>query len=136
MIGIEVDGDDLRRIGGQIIENVAAARGDGDQPMVGLEIERLQIDVGVFPDLVIHKPLKHKGEQALQHAALGVGGPLMGGAFEKQIGHGVFAESPCVFAWRKGVYLGWNGTAEQRDSFETRTYAAIEAVLREQMTAG
>ena len=44
-------------IGGQIVQDVAAARGDGDQPVMGLELQRLQIDVGVFPDLVVDKPL-------------------------------------------------------------------------------
>ena len=129
MVGVEIDGDDLRRIGGQIVENIAAPRGDGDQPVVGLKVEGLQIDVRIFPDLVVHKPLKHQGEQALQDAAPSVRGPLVGGAPEKQIGHGVLTESPCVFACRISAYLGWNGSVEQRDSFGALPYTAICAAI-------
>ena len=48
----------------------------------------------------------------------------------------VFLREACVFAWRKVAYLGWNGTAGQRDFFGIPAYAGIEAILREQMTAG
>ena len=88
MIGIEVDRDDFGRIGGEIIEDIAAARGDGDEPVMGLELQRLEIDAGIFPDLVIDKALKHQGKKPLQRAARGGGRGLMRGLFEKQICHG------------------------------------------------
>ncbi len=49
--------------------------------MVGLELEGGQIDVGIFPDLIIHKPLKHKGKKAFQGPAPGGGRLLVGGLF-------------------------------------------------------
>jgi hypothetical protein len=85
---------------------------------MGPKIEGLQIDVRVFPNLVIYKPLKHQGEQTFQDAAPGVGGPLVGSALEKQIGHDVVAECPRLRC-RISAYLGWNGSAEQRESFGT-----------------
>ena len=96
MVGVEIDGDNLRRICGQVVENVAAAGGNGDQPVVRLEIEGSQIDIGVFPDLVVHKSLKHQGEQTLQNAAPCIGGPLVSGALEKQVGHGFLRKTRVV----------------------------------------
>ena len=91
MIGIEIDGDDLCRLGGQIIEDVAAARGDGDQPVMGLKLQRLQIHAGIFPDLVIDKALKHQGKKPLQRASAAGGRGLMGGPFQKHVGHVVLS---------------------------------------------
>jgi hypothetical protein len=56
--------------------------------VVGLELQGLEIDLGVLPDLVVHEALEHQGKEAFQRAAPGGGGALMGGAFEQQIGHG------------------------------------------------
>jgi len=33
-----------------------------------LELQCIQVDAGIFPDLVIYKPLKHQGEKAFQDA--------------------------------------------------------------------
>ena len=65
----EIDGRDARRIGRQVGEHVAAARGDGHNVAIGVERQRLEIDLGVFPDLRIdqaaEQPLEHTLEKAL-----------------------------------------------------------------------
>ena len=87
MIGIEIHRRDRNGCAGQVIENVAAAAGDGDQTMMGLELQRLQIHAGIFPDLIIHKPLEHKGKNPFQGTARGSERALMGSAFQEQIDH-------------------------------------------------
>ena len=52
--------------------------------MMGLEFQRVQIDVGIFPDLVVDESLKHQREEPLERALLGVGGSRMRRAFEKR----------------------------------------------------
>ena len=54
--------------GGEIIQDIAAARRDGDDPVMRLKLQRIQIDAGIFPDLVIDKALKHQGKKPLQDA--------------------------------------------------------------------
>ena len=73
MRAVQVDGEDLGRIGGEVGEHVAAAGGDRDDPRARLQLQRLQIDVGVFPDLRIDKALEGEGEDALADA-VGRGG--------------------------------------------------------------
>jgi hypothetical protein len=65
---VEVDGDDRGRIGGQVGERVAAARRDGDHAGAGRQLERLQVDVGILPDLRVDEPLEGESEESLAHA--------------------------------------------------------------------
>jgi hypothetical protein len=37
--------------------------------VVRLQGQRSQIDVRIFPDLIVDKPLKHKGKESLKRAA-------------------------------------------------------------------
>ena len=55
---VEVDRGDAGRIGGQIGQHVAAARGDGDDLMSGPDVERLHVDDRVLPDLGIDEASK------------------------------------------------------------------------------
>ena len=68
MGAVEIDGDDLGRVGGQIGEGVAAARGDGRDAIARAEAQRLEIDDRIFPDLRIDEAAKRGGEQAFEHA--------------------------------------------------------------------
>ena len=65
---VQVDGDDLLRVGGQVGEHVAAARGDGDHARMRLQRQRPHVDVRVFPDLRVDEPAEGEGEDALQDA--------------------------------------------------------------------
>ncbi len=69
-------------IGGQIVEHVAAARSDGDEPVLWLKRQGFHVDIGIFPDLVVDEALEHQREEALQRPAAGGGGACMGGALE------------------------------------------------------
>jgi len=64
---VEVDSNDLARIGRKVGEDVAATRGDRDQPCAGLQRERTQVDDGIFPDLRIDQAAKGEGEDALEN---------------------------------------------------------------------
>ena len=68
MRAVEINGGDARRIGRQIREHVASARGDRDHLAVGADLERLHVDDRVFPDLRINKLREGEGEHALEHA--------------------------------------------------------------------
>ena len=59
------------RIGGEIAHDVAAARGDGDQPVVGSERQRLHVDLGVFPDLGIDEAAEGEGKEPVLNTAQG-----------------------------------------------------------------
>ena len=87
MMRIEIQRDNRGRSGGQIIQDIAAARGNGDDPVVGPKLQRVQIDAGVFPDLIIDKALEHQGEKPFQHAAWASRRRLMCGLFQKRVGH-------------------------------------------------
>ena len=71
MRAVEVDGDDFGRIGGQIGQRVASARGDGDDAVLAAEFERFEIDDRVFPDLRIDEAAKRGGEKTFQDAGAG-----------------------------------------------------------------
>lgn len=86
VIRIEIDGDDALRIGRQIVEDVAAAGRNGRYLMTGPEPERFEIDVGIFPDLVVHEPLEHQGREAFESAAPSGVRSGAGGMFERRIG--------------------------------------------------
>ena len=87
MILVEVDGDDLFGIGGEVIEDVAAAGSNGDNPVMRLDLQCFQIDVRIFPNLVVDEALEKQREQAFEGAPFRGGRPRVRGAFKKQIGH-------------------------------------------------
>ena len=87
MVGVQVQGDDFRLRAGKVIQDVAAAAGDGQHAVMRRQLQRLQIHAGIFPYLVIDEALKHQGEKPLHGAPAGTQGALMGGAFQEQIGH-------------------------------------------------
>src|SRR5258708_20355180 len=66
---VEVDGHDRGGICQKIIHDVAAAGRDRHHPALCIEAERLEIDVGVFPDLVVDEVLKPRREHPVENAA-------------------------------------------------------------------
>ena len=69
----EIDGRDVRRVGGQVGEHVAAARGDGHDMAVRPERQRLEVDLGILPDLGIDQAAEQPFEQPLQQTFTGKG---------------------------------------------------------------
>jgi hypothetical protein len=67
---VEVERHDPGRVGEQVVEDVAAARRDGHDPAVRFEIERFQIDDGIFPDLVIDEAGEPDREQPIEQGLL------------------------------------------------------------------
>ena len=65
---VEIDGLHRRRIGEQVGQGVAAARGDRYQPVPRPDGERDHVHVRVFPDLRIDKPREQLCEQPLGQA--------------------------------------------------------------------
>jgi hypothetical protein len=63
---VEVDRDDLLGVGGQVGEDVAAARCDRDEARLGSELEGGHVDRGILPDLRVDQALEGEGEAALQ----------------------------------------------------------------------
>ena len=70
MGGVEVDRRDLRRIGGQIGEDIAAARRDRHHMTVGRDRQRFHVDRWIFPDLGIDQATEGEGEGAFQQPLL------------------------------------------------------------------
>ena len=66
MGAVEVDRGDAGRIGGEVGEDVAASRGDGDHLMPRPDVERGHVDDRVLPDLGIDEALERQCEQALE----------------------------------------------------------------------
>ena len=89
VVFVEIHGNDLFGICRKIVEDIAAAGSDGEHAVVRLDFERLQIDVGIFPNLVVDKSFEEQREQTFERAPFGGGRPCVRGAFEKQIGHGL-----------------------------------------------
>ncbi len=65
---VEVNGGDAGRVGDEVGEHVAAARGDGDHLMPRPDLERRHVDDRVLPDLGIDEALEREREQALEDA--------------------------------------------------------------------
>ena len=57
--------------GGHVGEDVAAAGRDGDQVLAVLELQRLEIDDRIFPDLRIDEAREGEREQPLLDARAG-----------------------------------------------------------------
>src|SRR5215472_1124558 len=70
MCGVEVDGDDLRGIGEEIIEHVATAGGDRQHAARGLEAERFEVDAWILPDLVVDQAMKPDREEPFRKTPL------------------------------------------------------------------
>jgi hypothetical protein len=62
MAAIEIDGVDVLRLVDEIIEDVAAAGGDGEHPAFGRQGEGLEIDPRVLPNLVVNETIEPEGE--------------------------------------------------------------------------
>jgi hypothetical protein len=65
MGAVEVDGDDLLRVGNEVGEDVAAAGGDRDEARLRPEAKRLHVDHRIFPDLRVDEALEDQREQSL-----------------------------------------------------------------------
>ena len=64
MRAVQIDRENGCGIGGQVGEDVAAARRDGDHSCAGLQRQRFQVDFRVFPDLRIDEAAEGEGEDA------------------------------------------------------------------------
>jgi len=62
MAAIEIDGVDVLRFVDEIVQDVAAARGDGEHPAFGSQGEGLEIDPRVLPNLVVNETIEPEGE--------------------------------------------------------------------------
>ncbi len=87
VIGIEVDGDDVLGPGDEIVQDVATTRSDCDQSMMRLQLQRIEIDNRIFPDLVVDKAPEHQREETLQCASLAREWLLMRGSLEEDVCH-------------------------------------------------
>ena len=68
MRGVEVDRDDLRRVGRQIGEDVAAPARDRRDPVARRDCQRLHVDHRIFPDLGIDETLERQRKSAVEQA--------------------------------------------------------------------
>ena len=66
MGGIEINRSNMRRIINQIIEHIAAAGCNRHHMAIGLDIQRLHVDLRVLPDLRIDQTFKCSGKCSLQ----------------------------------------------------------------------
>src|SRR5882672_8685666 len=105
MVGIEIDRDDALRSGREVVQDIAPARGDGDQPVLRPKPQGFDVDGRIFPNLVVDKPLEHQGEESLEGTPFGGGGPLMCGAVKKRVSHSV------VFSGARGARQGKSSRA-------------------------
>ena len=93
MVGIKVNGNHPRGVRRKVIDHIAAARRDGDDAAVVVDTERRHVDVRVFPNLVIDKPLKHHCKQTFHDAPLGRQTVIDRGFLQKFVGHEIKLES-------------------------------------------
>ena len=71
MSAVEVDGGDAGRIGDQVVEDIAAAGSDGQHMVARADLQSLEVDRRIFPDLRIDQAAKRQRENALEHALAG-----------------------------------------------------------------
>ena len=64
----EIDRSDAAGIGDQIGEDVASTRRDRHHVALRRERERLEVDLGVFPDLGVDQSLERPGEHDFEQA--------------------------------------------------------------------
>ncbi len=67
---VEVDRNDLRRIGRQIGKDIAPAAGDRRDSVAGFDRQRLHVDDRVFPYLGIDQAFESERKSAVQQALL------------------------------------------------------------------
>ena len=79
---VEVDGVDMRRRTREVGEHVAAARSDGDHAMAFEQVHRLDVDLGVLPDLRIDEAGEEQCEEPLGEARPGERPVLIDGLAE------------------------------------------------------
>ena len=72
-------------IAGQVGKDVAAARGDGHDVAIGGERQRLEVDLGILPDLGVDQAAKQSFEQTLQKSFAAQGPVAAYRLFEAQI---------------------------------------------------
>ena len=70
MRGVEVDRDDLGRVGDQIGKDVAAAARDRRDSLARLDRQRLHVDDRILPDLGIDQSPEGQRESAVEQALL------------------------------------------------------------------
>ena len=68
MAAVEIDRLDVLRLVDEIIEDVAAAGGDGEHPAFRRQGEGLEVDPRVLPNLVVNEAVEPKGEEPLRNA--------------------------------------------------------------------
>jgi hypothetical protein len=68
MAAVEIDGVDVSRFVDEIIENVTATGGDGEHPAFRGERERLEVDPGIFPNLVVDETIEPESEEPLRNS--------------------------------------------------------------------
>ncbi len=87
VIGVQIDRDHVLGPRRQIIQHIATARRDGDQPMLGPKLQRLKVDCRVFPNLIVDEALEHQSEKTFQGSPFCRRRPLMRSAFQKDVSH-------------------------------------------------
>lgn len=70
---VEIDRRDRNGRGGEIAQNVAAARGNGDEFLTILKLQCFEVDERILPDLRINQPAEGEREKPLLDALPGRG---------------------------------------------------------------
>ena len=85
----EIDGGDVSRVGRQVGQHVAAARRDGHDVAVAIERQRLEIDLGIFPDLRVdqaaEQPSRTGAREGLRGTMLDGGAPHVSGGLGSRL---------------------------------------------------
>ena len=121
MRSVEVDRGDAGRIGGQVGEHVAAARGDGDHLMPRPDVERGHVDDRVLPDLGIDEALERQREQALEHARARERLRAMDRSFEPRAGRATHRVRGLPHIDLRPADVGRSALDESRDDGVTAT---------------
>ena len=79
---VEIDGLNMFRLMDQIVEDVAAAGGDRQHPAFRRQGQGLEIDAGVFPNLVVNETIEPEGEESLGHSLPAQRMIVVNGTFE------------------------------------------------------
>ncbi|MOA44411.1 hypothetical protein D3C78_1666880 [compost metagenome] len=69
MAGVEVHRVHFLRRAGEVGQRIAAAGGDGQQPRTGLQLQRVDVDQRVFPDLRVDQLAEPAREQPVAQRA-------------------------------------------------------------------
>ena len=63
---VEIDGVDLRRIGGEVAHHIATTRSDRDDAALAREFERFHVSARVFPNLRVDHRSEGEGERSFE----------------------------------------------------------------------